>query len=85
MVCLQFKPLNDLSHYTPTLQGKFAQAGPLYARATEIMEGVLGPEDLDVATTFTNQALFLVMQVKAKGKIISRKTSIMIKVISKRI
>ncbi|CAB1113777.1 unnamed protein product [Ectocarpus sp. CCAP 1310/34] len=55
--------------------GKFAEAEPLYRRATEIWETALGPEHPHVATALNNRAGLLIKQVlnnrgllKAQGK-----------------
>ncbi|CAM9587498.1 unnamed protein product, partial [Ectocarpus fasciculatus] len=45
--------------------GKYAEAEPLYARATEIWEKALGPEHPLVATALNNRALLLGAQVRA--------------------
>ena len=47
------------------LQGKYAEAEPLYVRCQAICEKALGPEDPRVATTLNNRAGLLRMQVGA--------------------
>ena len=45
-------------------QGKYDQAEPLYRRAIEIDEKVLGKDNPDVATHYNNLAFFLYNQGK---------------------
>ena len=47
-----------------TYQGKFAEAEPLYRRATEIWETASGPEHPNVATALNNRAGLLESQVR---------------------
>lgn len=47
------------------IQGKYAEAEPLYVRATEILEKALGPEHPNVATPLNNRAWLLRAQVRA--------------------
>ena len=58
---LRFSHFNlTLKHDFMTLptyiQGKYAEAEPLYARAIEIWEKALGPEHPNVATVLNNRA-----------------------------
>ena len=41
------------------LQGRYAEAEPLYKRALAILEKALGPDHPDVATTLENYAALL--------------------------
>ena len=43
------------------VQGKYAEAEPLYKRSLAIREKALGPEHLDVATSLENCAMLLRM------------------------
>ena len=47
-----------------TLQGKYDEAEPLYVRATEIREKVLGPDHPDVATALMSRAGLMQAQVR---------------------
>ena len=47
------------------MQGKYAEAGPLYERSLAIREKVLGPDHPDVATSLNNLAIGLYYQVRA--------------------
>ena len=47
------------------IQGKYADAEPLYARATEIWEKALGPEHPSLAAALNNRAGLLKSQVRA--------------------
>ncbi|CAB1113143.1 unnamed protein product [Ectocarpus sp. CCAP 1310/34] len=48
------------------IQGKYAEAEPLYERSQAIQENVLGPEHPDVGTSLNNRALLLEKQVRHK-------------------
>ncbi|CAM9762259.1 unnamed protein product [Ectocarpus sp. 8 AP-2014] len=48
------------------IQGKYAEAEPLYERSQAIQEKVLGPEHPDVATSLNNRAWLLESQVRHK-------------------
>lgn len=50
------------------IQGKYGEAGPLYARAIEILEKALGSEHPSVAAAVNNRALLLDKQVRAARK-----------------
>ncbi|CAN0390435.1 unnamed protein product, partial [Laminaria digitata] len=55
------------------MQGKYAEAEPLYARCQAIEEKALGPEHPSLATTLNNRAGLLGSQVRAarnSGKIL---------------
>lgn len=54
-----------LYHAARCIQGKYAEAEPLYERSQAIREKVLGPDHLDVATTLHNRAELLESQVRA--------------------
>ena len=58
-------PYHLVSVYSITFQGDYAEAAPLYPRAAEIREKMLGPDHQDVATTLNNWALLLRDQVRA--------------------
>ena len=47
-----------------TLQGKYTEAEPLYARSQAILEKVLGPEHPNVASSLNNRAGLLSKQVR---------------------
>ncbi|CAN0519334.1 unnamed protein product [Ectocarpus sp. 12 AP-2014] len=55
---------HDLWCFSLTLQGKYAEAEPLYARATEIWETAFGPDHQTVATALNNRAVLLYKQEK---------------------
>ena len=60
-------PLGEvfIARRCPALQaGDFAAAQPLYERALEIWEAVLGPEHPDVAHTLTDLAVLHLEQVR---------------------
>lgn len=45
------------------LQGKYAEAEPLYERAQTVREKALGPEHPDLANLLNSRAALLAMQV----------------------
>lgn len=45
-------------------QGKHEEAGPLCQRAVDILENAFGPDDLELASTLTNQGDVLREQVR---------------------
>lgn len=49
----------------PSFQGNYAEAEPLYVRALEIREKILGADHHDLATTLNDLALLLNAQVRA--------------------
>lgn len=56
----------DFAVLSTTLQGKYAEAEPLFERCQAIQEKVLGPEHPDLAVTLGNRALLLACQVRVK-------------------
>lgn len=50
-----------------SLQGKYAEAEPLYERALVIRENALGPDHPDVAMVLNNQAVLMNAQASAVG------------------
>ena len=46
------------------LQGKYAEAEPLYKRSQALLEKTLGPEHLDVAESLNRKARVLEMQAR---------------------
>lgn len=64
--------------YTPPLlgmQGKYAEAEPLYERSQAIREKMLGPEHPDVAQSLHNRAELLKKQVDTREKSLSVRLS----------
>ncbi len=63
------------------LQGRYAEAEPLYKRALAILEKALGPDHPDVATTLENYAALLrktgrtteATKMEARGKAVRAK------------
>lgn len=53
--------------FSVTLQGKYAEAEPLYERATKVLQTALGPDHPNVATSLNNWAGLLKGQVRAVG------------------
>lgn len=53
------------SHVSLPLQGKHAEADPLYVRATDILETAFGPDHPQVASSLNNRAVVLADQVTA--------------------
>lgn len=54
-----------LYHAVHCIQGKYAEAEPLYARCQAIDEKVHGPEHPSLATTLNNRAGLLYRQVRS--------------------
>ena len=52
-------------------QGKYAEAEPLYERCQAIVEKVLGPDHPSLATTLSNRAGLLEIQVRAVRKFLN--------------
>lgn len=61
-----FSLCGPLPHNTPLIgiQGKYAEAEPLYERSQAIREKILGPDHPDVAQSLNNRAELLVAQVR---------------------
>lgn len=54
----------SLSKRTLYIQGKYAEAEPLYARAMDIWERALGPDHPNTAAVLNNRAGLLYRQVR---------------------
>lgn len=66
MPVIRLGPAGWFPHNTPLtdMQGKFAEAEPVYEQSQAMLENVLGPEHPDVGAVLNNRAALLVDQVR---------------------